>query len=80
VIAGEIGSTALGYTVVGEQVGMAQRMESVAPPGAVMLSASTARMVENTVVPFPEPSCPLRVGVLTGEKVQGPGSNVAEPC
>src|ERR1700730_11011841 len=46
VIAGEIGSGALGYTAVGEQVGMAQRMESGAPPGAVMLSASTARLVE----------------------------------
>src|SRR6516165_9188651 len=48
VIAGEIGSGALGYTAVGEQVGMAQRMESVAPPGGVMLSESTARLVENT--------------------------------
>jgi class 3 adenylate cyclase len=46
VIAGEIGSGPFGYTAVGEQVGMAQRMESVAPPGAVMLSASTARLVE----------------------------------
>ena len=46
VIAGEIGSGAFGYTAVGEQVGMAQRMESVAPPGGVMLSASTARLVE----------------------------------
>jgi class 3 adenylate cyclase len=46
VIAGEIGSGALGYTAVGEQVGMAQRMESVAPPGGVMLSASTARLVD----------------------------------
>jgi class 3 adenylate cyclase len=46
VIAGEIGSGAWGYTAVGEQVGMAQRMESVAPPGGVMLSASTARLVE----------------------------------
>jgi class 3 adenylate cyclase len=46
VIAGEIGSGALGYTTIGEQVGMAQRMESVAPPGGVMLSASTARLVE----------------------------------
>jgi AAA ATPase domain/Adenylate and Guanylate cyclase catalytic domain len=47
VIAGEIGSGALGYTAIGEQVGMAQRMESVAPPGGVMLSASTARLVED---------------------------------
>jgi class 3 adenylate cyclase len=46
VIAGEIGSGPFGYTAVGEQVGMAQRMESVAPPGAVMLSESTARLVE----------------------------------
>ena len=46
VIAGEIGSGSFGYTAVGEQVGMAQRMESVAPPGAVMLSASTARLVD----------------------------------
>ena len=48
VIAGEIGSGSLGYTAVGEQVGMAQRMESVAPPGWVMLSASTARLVEDS--------------------------------
>src|SRR5262249_24725149 len=34
------------YTAIGEQVGMAQRMESVAPPGGVMLAASTARLVE----------------------------------
>jgi class 3 adenylate cyclase len=45
VIAGEIGSGPFGYTAVGEQVGMAQRMESAAPPGGVMLSASTARLV-----------------------------------
>ncbi len=50
VIAGEIGSGALGYTAIGEQVGMAQRMESVAPPGGVMLSESTARLVEDTAV------------------------------
>ena len=48
VIAGEIGSASFGYTAIGEQVGMAQRMESVAPPGGVMLSASTARLVEGT--------------------------------
>src|SRR3984885_1074832 len=48
VIAGEIGSGHFGYTAVGEQVGMAQRMESVAPPGGVMLSESTARLVEKT--------------------------------
>jgi class 3 adenylate cyclase len=46
VIAGEIGSGSFGYTAVGEQLGMAQRMESAAPPGGVMLSASTARLVD----------------------------------
>jgi class 3 adenylate cyclase len=50
VIAGDIGSESLGYTAVGEQVGMAQRMESVAPPGGVMLSESTARLVEHAAV------------------------------
>jgi class 3 adenylate cyclase len=50
VIAGEIGSGVLGYTLIGEQVGLAQRMESVAPPGAVMLSESTAHLVEHAAV------------------------------
>ena len=49
VIAGEIGSSAAGYTTIGKQVGMAQRMESIAPHGGVMLGESTARLVENTV-------------------------------
>ena len=40
VIAGEVGSTPLGYTTIEEQVGMAQRMQSVAKPGGVMLSGS----------------------------------------
>ncbi len=48
VIAGEIGSGPAGYTAIGEQVGMAQRMESVAPPGGVVLSESTARLVEHS--------------------------------
>ena len=50
VIAGEIGSGSLGYAATGETVGFAQRMESVAPPGGVMLSESTARLVEQTVM------------------------------
>ncbi len=50
VIAGEIGSGPLGYTAIGEQVGLAQRMESAAPPDGVMLSDSTAKLVGNTVV------------------------------
>jgi class 3 adenylate cyclase len=55
VIAGGIGSGQFGYAAVGEQVGMAQRMESVAPLGGVMLSESTARLVEhNAVLSEPE--------------------------
>jgi class 3 adenylate cyclase len=50
VIAGEIGSGSLGYAATGEHVGMAQRMESAAPPGAVMLSESTAQLVERIAV------------------------------
>jgi adenylate cyclase len=50
VVAGGIGSGTVGYTAIGEQVGMAQRMESVAPPGGVMLSEATARLVEHLAV------------------------------
>ncbi|MET0452951.1 MAG: adenylate/guanylate cyclase domain-containing protein [Mycobacterium sp.] len=45
VVAGEIGTGPSSYTTIGEQVGLAQRMESVAPPGGVMLSQSTASLV-----------------------------------
>jgi class 3 adenylate cyclase len=48
VIAGEIGSGSLGYAATGETVGFAQRMESAAPPGGVMLSESAAQLVEHT--------------------------------
>lgn len=47
VITGDIGPGPRGYTAVGEHVGLAQRMESVAPPGGVMLSEFTARLVEH---------------------------------
>ncbi len=50
VVAGEIGSGVAGYAAIGEQVGLAQRMESVAPPGGVMLSESTAHLVEHAAV------------------------------
>src|ERR1700752_207012 len=49
VVAGELGSGSGGYTTIGEQVGMAQRMEAVAPPAAVMVSQSTARLFEGLV-------------------------------
>jgi len=47
VVAGDLGSTALSYAAIGEQVGLAQRMESVAPPQGVMLSESTARLIQH---------------------------------
>ncbi|HEY5842544.1 MAG TPA: adenylate/guanylate cyclase domain-containing protein, partial [Mycobacterium sp.] len=50
VIAGEVGSSPMGYTAIGEQVGMAQRMESAAPAGGVMLSESTAGLVGHLAV------------------------------
>lgn len=53
VIAGEIGSQPRSYTTVGEQVGIAQRLESVAPPGGVLLSESTARLAQDTVTLAP---------------------------
>ncbi|MGA7054567.1 MAG: adenylate/guanylate cyclase domain-containing protein, partial [Mycobacterium sp.] len=50
VTAGGLGSGQFGYAAVGVQVGMAQRMESVAPPGGVVLSESTAWLVEGAAV------------------------------
>ena len=55
VIAGEIGSISLGYRATGETVVLAQRIESAAAPGGVLLSESTARLVESrTVLAEPE--------------------------
>ena len=50
VIAGEIGSGSLGYAATGQPVGLAERIESAAPPGEVLLSESTARLVEHSVM------------------------------
>ena len=36
--------------MIGEQVGLAQRMESVAAPGGVIVGESTAHLVEGAVV------------------------------
>lgn len=50
VVAGDIGSGTLNYGVIGEQVGLGQRMESAAPPGGVMISEATARLVEHVAL------------------------------
>ena len=73
VIAGEIGSGPLGYTAIGEQVGMAQRMESVAPPGGVMLSESTARLVEQAAA-----AGRRRAGAHQGQRRPGAGPSPDE--
>lgn len=49
VIAGEVGTASPRYSVTGKTVGFAQRMESAALPGGVMVSAETARLVEHMV-------------------------------
>jgi adenylate cyclase len=86
VIAGEISSDARAYTAVGEQVGLAQRMESVAPPGGVMLSESTARLVEQaTVLGAPEwvtvkgADEPVRARRLLGAAAERVGIGRREP-
>jgi class 3 adenylate cyclase len=51
VIAGEIGSGSFGYTAIGEQVGMAQRMESVvASGGGFRARASAAKRAHDQEV------------------------------
>lgn len=55
VITGEIGDGSLGYHATGAPIGIAQRMEAAAPPGGVMMSEATARLVEHrTVLAEPE--------------------------
>ena len=79
VIAGEIGSGPFGYTAVGEQVGMAQRMESVAPPGGVMLSASTARLVDGAAA-LGEPELVQIKGAdkpVAAQRLLGMGNGIA---
>ncbi|MEB3021202.1 AAA family ATPase [[Mycobacterium] crassicus] len=86
VVAGEIGLGPGSYTAIGEQVGMAQRMESVAPPGGVMLSESTARLIEDVaVLAEPELVCikgvvePVRVRRLLGVANQHRRGRRTEP-
>ena len=50
VIAGEVGTGSPRYAAIGEAVGFAHRMQSVAPPDAVVLSEATARLVEHTAI------------------------------
>lgn len=60
VIAGEFGPGPFGYRATGVHVGWAQRMESVAPPGGVMLSESTAHLVEHLATLGPPQSVTVK--------------------
>ncbi len=60
VVAGEVGSGRGTYTAVGHPVGMAQRMESAAPPDGVLCSQSTARLVERSARLGPLTSVPIK--------------------
>ncbi len=60
VVAGEIGLGPGRYTAVGHPVGMAQRMESAAPPGGVLCSASTARLVQGVAELGPAESVAIK--------------------
>ncbi|SBS72559.1 Adenylate/guanylate cyclase [uncultured Mycobacterium sp.] len=61
VVAGEVGSGRGTYTAIGHPVGMAQRMESAAPPDGVLCSESTARLVEGSAT----------LGPLTNVRIKG---------
>jgi class 3 adenylate cyclase len=74
VIAGEIGSGSLGYAATGEPVGLAQRMESAARPGGVMLSESTARLVEHTVLLAEPEWVRIKGGRPTGARASAGGN------
>lgn len=85
VIVGEIGSRPFSYTAIGHHVGMAQRMESAAPLGGVMLSTSTARLVEGTarlsdavLVQIKGADVPVSAHVLLGVSDQDRRTPVAE--
>jgi hypothetical protein len=64
VIAGEIGSRDASYTAVGQQVGIAQRMESAAPPGGTPRRAAIA----------PTSGCAVNIVGPVGDRQEPPGS------
>lgn len=77
VITGEIGTATGGYTAVGAQVGMAQRMESIAPPGGVMVSVSTARLVEGKMALGPHELAHIKgiEDAVVAQRLQGVEKN-----
>ncbi|MDV3128485.1 AAA family ATPase [Mycobacterium sp. 21AC1] len=66
VIAGDIGAGPGRYTAVGHPVGLAQRMEAAAPPGGVLCTESTARLVEDIT----------RLGPVKNVRVKGAAAPV----
>jgi adenylate cyclase len=50
VIAGNIGSsTKMEYTVIGDEVNIAARMQGIAQPGEVLISENTQRIIADAV-------------------------------
>jgi class 3 adenylate cyclase len=79
VVAGGIGSAATAYTAVGAEVGMAHRLGSTARPDTVLLSASTAGLVEDVaslgdpeLVPIKGSNHPVVVRRLLGVDAKRP--------
>jgi len=54
VVAGNIGSsTKMEYTVIGDEVNIAARMQGIAQPGEVLISENTYRLVEDAILVTP---------------------------
>lgn len=79
---GNVGTDELfNFTVIGDTVNLAQRLESAAKPGQILLSEETARAVIDAVIARPLPPMrvkgkqqPVNVFVLEGLRQASPGS------
>ncbi|MBI4871791.1 MAG: response regulator [Candidatus Riflebacteria bacterium] len=62
VLSGNVGAeTRMDYTVVGDNVNLAARMESASRPGELLIHETTFARIENLLEPRPRPNEPLMV-------------------